>query len=169
MSNIKEKAWLIISSVLVLSIITGIIVFFIRSTPNQAREITVVDIKTNQSGWNVYIEGAVKSPGGYTLNEDDTVINLIAASGLSPEANTNAIKIYVPRNDEINRPQKVSLNRADAWLIAALPGLGTEKAKSIVDYRAKNGPFNKIEELLNIKGIGKTIVENIRDLVTLTE
>jgi competence protein ComEA len=169
MSSLREKAWIIITFALALFVITGVIVLIIRLSINQPREITLTDSKPVQYGWKIYVDGAVKSPGCYALKEDDTFISIINISGLTSEADTNSIKLYIPKNIETNQPQKVSLNRADAWLIAALPGIGIDKAKAIVDYRHENGPYSRIEDLLKIKGIGKTTIDNIRQLVTLTE
>ena len=49
----------------------------------------------------------------------------------------------------------VNINTASASDFEALPGIGAKTAKSIVDYRQKNGPFKKVEELMNIRGIGE--------------
>jgi competence protein ComEA len=40
-----------------------------------------------------------------------------------------------------NSPQQVDINRADSWLLAALPGIGEAKAQAIINYRALHGPF----------------------------
>ncbi len=66
-------------------------------------------------------------------------------------------------------PQKVDVNRAEAWLLAALPGIGEGRAKAIVDYRQKHGPYRDINELLKVPGIGDTIFEGIRQLITVNE
>ena len=63
---------------------------------------------------------------------------------------------------------KVNINTADApTLQKALLGIGTAKARAIVAYREEFGAFTSIEELLEVKGIGKSILEqNRRRLVT---
>ncbi|MDD1019784.1 helix-hairpin-helix domain-containing protein [Pseudomonas sp. TNT2022 ID1048] len=59
---------------------------------------------------------------------------------------------------------KINLNTADmAVLQRELFGIGEAKAKAIVAYREENGPFASVDELLEVKGIGKTILERNRD------
>ncbi|BAQ76072.1 MULTISPECIES: ComEA family DNA-binding protein [Pseudomonas] len=59
---------------------------------------------------------------------------------------------------------KVNINTADqALLQRELFGIGEAKAKAIVAYREENGPFASVDELLEVKGIGKTILERNRD------
>ena len=49
----------------------------------------------------------------------------------------------------------VNINTASASELDALPGIGPKVAARIVEYRQKNGPFKKIEELMNVQGIGE--------------
>ncbi|WP_053146575.1 ComEA family DNA-binding protein [Pseudomonas sp. P97.38] len=59
---------------------------------------------------------------------------------------------------------KVNLNEADAATFQRdLSGIGEAKAKAIVAYRESNGPFSSVEELLEVKGIGKAILDRNRD------
>jgi competence protein ComEA len=53
------------------------------------------------------------------------------------------------------RPVVVNLNAATATELEVLPGVGAKTALRIVEYRQKNGPFKKIEELMNVQGIGE--------------
>ena len=49
----------------------------------------------------------------------------------------------------------VNLNTASANDLEGLPGIGAKTAARIVEYRQKNGPFKKIEELMNVRGVGE--------------
>ena len=49
----------------------------------------------------------------------------------------------------------VNLNTASAAELEGLPGIGAKTAALIVEFRQKNGPFKKIEELMNVRGIGE--------------
>ena len=62
----------------------------------------------------------------------------------------------------------VNINSADAQtLAAALNGVGQSRAMEIVRYREAYGPFASVEELTEVKGIGKSTLENNRALITL--
>ena len=49
----------------------------------------------------------------------------------------------------------VNLNTASAAELENLPGIGAKTAARIVEYRQKNGPFKKVEELMNVRGVGE--------------
>lgn len=62
----------------------------------------------------------------------------------------------------------VDINRADtATMIANWKGIGEKKAKAIVAYRKKNGPFSDISDLANVKGIGEGIIKNNRKFMSV--
>ena len=61
----------------------------------------------------------------------------------------------------------VNLNTASPVQIAALPGVGEKAAQRIVDYREKNGGFKKVEELMNVKGIGEKSFLKLKPLITI--
>ena len=64
-------------------------------------------------------------------------------------------------------PQKIDINRAEAWLLEALPGIGPSKAQAIIAYREQNGDFSDIVEITEVSGIGMSIYEDIRELITV--
>ena len=61
----------------------------------------------------------------------------------------------------------VNLNTASVAQLDALPGVGSSTAQRIVEYRQKNGPFKKIEELMNVKGIGEKSFLKLKPLITV--
>lgn len=62
---------------------------------------------------------------------------------------------------------KVNLNEADIEALQTLDGIGEVKAKAIIDYRDKNGPFKQIEDIKNVSGIGDSVYEKIKDDITV--
>jgi len=63
---------------------------------------------------------------------------------------------------------KVNINTASAEQLAeVLNGIGQSKAEAIVEYRNKNGAFEHIDELVNVKGIGLRTVDRNRDRIEL--
>lgn len=88
-------------------------------------------------------------------------IGAIAAPSVSqPAQEPSSVTSSAATSDE----RKVDLNAADAiTLQRELSGVGEAKAKAIVAYREANGPFASVDELLEVKGIGKAILDRNRD------
>ena len=63
--------------------------------------------------------------------------------------------------------QAVNINTADMETLMSLNGIGESFAERIIEYREQNGGFKTIQELTNIRGIGQTLVEKNRDLLTI--
>jgi len=63
--------------------------------------------------------------------------------------------------------QPLNINTATIEQLEKLPGIGPNTAKSIVQFRERSGPFQRIEDLLAIKGISKARLEKLRPYVTV--
>jgi competence protein ComEA len=143
----------------------------------------------------VYVSGAVAHPDVYELPYDSIVKHAIeAAGGSTGEADLDRInlarrvhdeeQIYVPRKGEESLPVsppsgpalpspssqgggKVNINTATAEELSTLPGIGPTKAQSIIDYRTTNGPFQSIEDINKVRGIGEATFEKLKDKITV--
>jgi competence protein ComEA len=62
----------------------------------------------------------------------------------------------------------VNLNTATASELEQLPGIGAKTAARIIDYRTKKGPFRKIEELMNVQGVGEKSFLKLRAQLTVS-
>lgn len=62
----------------------------------------------------------------------------------------------------------VNLNTATAEQLASIPGVGAKMAERIVDYRQKNGGFKKVEDLMNVSGVGEKSFLKMKPLITVT-
>ena len=58
------------------------------------------------------------------------------------------------------------INTATDSELDSLPGIGLSKAKDIINYRNNNGNFKTIEDIKNVSGIGDSLFEKIKDLIT---
>lgn len=63
--------------------------------------------------------------------------------------------------------EPIDINSADAAQLEQINGIGPAKAQAIVDYRTKHGPFQKVDDLENVAGIGPKMMEKIRAEVTV--
>ena len=86
-------------------------------------------------------------------------------------ASNNGIKndacISTILEDNSTSNTKVSLNTATLEELMTLPGIGEAKAKEIINYREEKGEFTDIDQLKEVKGIGDTLFESIKDNITL--
>ncbi len=142
----------------------------------------------------VHIAGEVKQPGLYTLPANSRLNDGIkAAGGLTDLADSNRVnlaaylsdgaRIYIPAvgedvpddvalsmgltNTSTDSSFPININSATEDELVSLPGIGSTKAKAIIEYRAEHGTFKDIRELLDVYGIGQAIFDQIKDLVTI--
>ena len=132
-------------------------------------EIVVASREDAPGQGSIYLSGAVANPGVYPWRNGDSIADLVSAAGLLETADVTAIKVYVPRMGELSRPQRVNLNTADEWLIAALPGVGDTRARAIIEYRRGKGLFRSPGELTQVTGFGPAAYDKIKDLITVGE
>ena len=131
----------------------------------------------------VHVVGQVLQPGLVHLPAGARIADAIdAAGGAGPEADLAAVnlarvvtdgeQVVVPRPGE--QPQSaggpggdptVDLNAAAIADLDTLPGIGPVLAQRIVDWRTEHGAFTAVDELAEVRGIGSSLLEGMRDLV----
>ncbi|TML08626.1 MAG: competence protein ComEA [Actinobacteria bacterium] len=137
----------------------------------------------------VHVAGAVVSPGVYRLSDGARTIDAISAAGggrgdadlarvnLAARL-SDGLRVYVPAVGETATPVvggatdpaeqgPINLNEATADQLDDLPGIGPATATAIVAYRRDHGPFSSIEQLLDVRGIGPSKLEQIRSMVVV--
>jgi len=141
----------------------------------------------------VHVAGAVGRPGVYAAPAAARVADLVeAAGGPAPDADLDRVnlaapvgdgeRVYVPRRGEAAPPPPagggaalgggpppppLDLNTADAGQLDALPGVGPATAAAIIEYRAQQGRFRSVEELVEVRGIGEAKLARLRPRVTV--
>nr|WP_245823447.1 helix-hairpin-helix domain-containing protein [Metabacillus halosaccharovorans] len=137
------------------------------------------------------VKGAVLKPGVYEVPVDSRVYEAIQeAGGLNEKADELAVNlasplqdgmvVYIPIKGETKEnpfisqnvaedpsQKKVNINLATSEELQTLTGIGPSKAESIISYREEHGPFTKIEDLLEVTGIGDKSFEKLREEITV--
>ncbi len=164
-----DRFYLFITVFLVIAVAVGGAMLAVKHGKNRPAEIDLSQTQPPELSGEVYIGGAVASPGIYPVKEGDTLQDILRDAGIEPNADRSHIEIYIPQEGEKESPQKIDINRAQRWLLEALPEIGETRAQDIVDYRNKNGPFKRIEDLLKVEGIGEGTFDKIKDYRTVSD
>ena len=164
-----DRLYLFVTVFLVIAAIAGGVMLAVQHSRSQPVEIVLSQTEPPELSGEVYIGGAVANPGIYPWQEGNTIQALLLNASVESDADLSHIEIYVPRESEEQSPQKIDINRAEPWLLEALPGIGEVKAQAIVGYRNEHGPFKIIEDLLKVSGIGPATFEKIKDYITVSD
>ena len=135
----------------------------------------------------VHVAGAVAKPGVQRLPSGSRVVDAVdAAGGAVPDADVGRVnlaallddgqQVYVPTvgeaapavggsGDPAAPSGPVHLNSASVDQLDELPGVGPAIAQAIVDHRETHGDFTSVEDLLDVRGIGQSKLEDLRPLV----
>ena len=163
-----NRYWTLIIILLVVIIAIGSLIVW--SGYSGSQPIVISTPSGQELSGRIYIGGAINNPGFYPVKAGDSLTDIIqVAGGTASNADLSSLKIYIPQLGEEIQPQKIDLNRAEAWLLEALPGIGEVRAQAIIDYRCQNGPFHNISELTKVEGIGITTYEQIKHLITVAD
>jgi competence protein ComEA len=188
-----KKGLLYIAFGVVCGLLVGGVVF-LASRPPRGSMILLSPPPTPRT-WVVQVSGEVIYPGVYELPAGSRVRDAVqAAGGLTGEADSSSINLAAPLEDgqsivvkagaALNSPpaqrgdplsitiepasaQLININTADLEELDKLPDIGSVIAQRIVDYRNVNGPFMRIEEIMNVPGIGQGIFDKIKDMITV--
>ena len=167
--NRADRFYLFVTVFLAIAAIAGGITLAVQHSRNQPVEIVLSQTEPPQQSGELYISGAVANPGMYPLKEGDTLQALLSDAAVEPDADLSHMELYISREGEDQSPQKIDINRAEPWLLEALPGIGEILAQRILDYRSESGPFRRVEDLLQVSGIGEATFENIKNFITVSD
>lgn len=148
-----------------------------------APPIRIIEAPTT-SDLAVQVDGAVARPGIYRLVSGARVAEaLAAAGGANADADLDALNrarrvrdgehITVPRaaapgSIPASGPlAALDLNSATAEALESLPGVGPVVARRIVEYRSSHGGFRRVDDLLQVKGVGPRLLERLRARVVI--
>ncbi len=150
---------------------------------NSKNEDDIVSVVENQI--RVIIDGQIVHPGSYSMNSEDTILDLVEkAGGFLESADQEAImldttlanrtQIYIPAKSNYKTEceveasvEKININVASSSMLATLDGISLNLGEKIVSYREENGPFLALEDIKNVSGIGDATYQKVRDYIRL--
>ena len=92
-----------------------------------------------------------------------SVLLLIVNPAMAQDNKDEAVKA----KETLASMQQVNINEADADTLATLKGIGKKRALKIIEYREQNGPFQKPEDIMKVKGIGRKIFEQNKEFIAI--
>jgi competence protein ComEA len=138
-------------------------------------------VSESRQAISIHVSGAVIAPGVVDLPTGSRAAAAIAAAGgATPDADLGRMNLAAPLRDGEHiivpsiadigdAPENVEfgvdVNQATASELESLPGVGPVLAARIVSFRADNGPFRAVEDLLDVAGIGEAKLNAMRDLI----
>lgn len=154
-------------------------------TESPAEKICVDVCGAVQNEGVVYLDAgarvyeAIEAAGGFTQEADKRAVNqaMVLADGVQLRIPTkeetqqgggivSGIVSETPAAAGGSGSDLVNINTADEKTLETLPGIGAAKAAAILEYREKNGSFQKTEDIKNVPGIKDAGYEKIRDRIT---
>ena len=176
----------------ILAAAAGVVAILLRDPSPGAVEV-ILPTSTPPSDVMVYVTGAVQQPGVHQVEEGARLADAVeAAGGADPDADLVAVNLavrvadedhwHIPRVGEAAPPpatqtttgttarsagggSRLNINAASAEELERLPQIGEVRAQAIVAHRDANGPFDTVENLVEVHGIGPGTLNAIRDLV----
>ncbi len=122
----------------------------------------------------VEVRGNVSNPGTFELQPYSTISDLMKYLKLTPTSNLMALNQNIVLKDGdiliIEGKEslaKISINTCDLETLATLPGIGPALAKRIIDYRNAHGLFQRIEDIMKIKGIKTKLFDKLKDYIRI--
>jgi len=173
-----------VTGVAVLVVIGGVVWFGLGNDVDAPSSPQVVaSDRPSTTTIRVHVSGAVASPGVVELGSEAIVADAVAAAGgalhdadlaainLAADLRTGE-RIVVPDKGAslggtgAQDEQGIDLNAATASQLESLPGVGPVLAERIVAHRTERGPFQTVEDLLDVSGIGEAKLAQMRDAIT---
>lgn len=114
-----------------------------------------------------YFLGTAQRSGGVTITASPPAATQPRASVAIAVGETEASSEARP--SETTAPGRINVNTATVEELITLPGIGETIAQNIVDFRQANGPFDSIDALDQVPGIGEKRLAQLRDYITVED
>jgi competence protein ComEA len=181
-----NKWWL--AGFIIVGVLLGVGVLMLVTQPPRGEPVILLPAPT-EAPIMVYVSGEVNQPGLYTLPPNSRIDDAIeAAGGFTTLANSSSLNLakFIEDGEQIDVPgliipdaivrepgleqpasNLVDINLATLEQLDTLPEIGPITAQNIIDYRKANGPFGRIEDILDVPGIGPKTFDQLKNLITV--
>jgi competence protein ComEA len=176
----SKQSWLLLSLVSILFVVSLVLTLYQRSSPDG-------NLRGNSLNIAIEVTGDIPNQGIYSFPREVTVEQVLLGTGGIGRGNignpqvlndilNDGSKIVVRRDKEHiltiklarMEPEKcivfsipLNLNEVGEEHLTLIPGIGPRLAQRIIQYRSKKGGFRKIEELIQVRGIGEQKLRNL--------
>ena len=140
--NLNKKIYFITAGAA--AVILSVIIIF-RDIPDKTPQIIHNEVTTVYETFTVTARHT-ESPPDISFTCTSCLIQPPVSATISPE-----------------QSDKININTADVNELILLKGIGEKKAQRIIDYRQTNNGFKKIEDIMEVKGIGQKTYDSIKD------
>jgi competence protein ComEA len=124
------------------------------------------------------VDDAIKAAGGFRSDADEVRVNLakrvadgelivVPRLGETPPAPVATTPGARATATATSAPTIVNINTATVDELDKLPGIGPTTARNIIEYRQANGPFQKPEDIMKVRGIGQSLYDGIKNLISV--
>lgn len=155
-----------------------------RSTPEPAPLFVDTVAEAGVDHITVHVSGEVVAPGLVVVPAESRLADAVAAAGgTTRDADLERVNLAAPLQDGqqvvipgVDQPGaavnpssdgQIHINTATPSELEQLPGVGPVLAERIAAFRDENGPFDAVEDLLDVSGIGESKLEMLRDAVAI--
>ena len=191
----RNLAFIVLVAATVAAVLAAVVLLARQNDNAPVRIIAPASQQEAPAQVRVYVNGAVVSPGVYTLDSESRITDALdAAGGITDEGILDGLNLALRVKDEaeyhvlkfgetppaasnstgatggsgVQPGGLIDLNLASVQLLDTLPGIGPALAQAIVSYRENVRPFQSIAEVQEVPKIGPVTYENIRGLVTVS-
>jgi competence protein ComEA len=183
-----DKHWYWLAAFIVVGILLGVGVLILVTRPPRGNPITLLPAPT-PAPITVYVSGKVNREGLYSLPVGSRLNDAMqAAGGFAEDANSSRLNLaeILVDGEQIDVPEVISpaatgnisklvdplsflvdITTAGLEQLDTLPNIGPITAQDILNYRNTHGQFGKIEDIMDVPGIGQAKFDAMKDLITV--
>jgi competence protein ComEA len=146
---------------LLVTFLIGLVITYIKESNNDTSYLEM-DYTAEDSLFNLAV-GTVEMDDSSSVADSQKTV--ASKNGLWDFGSGNKREKVKRKVDSL--PKEFDINHATVEQLMTLPGIGKNTAQNIFNYRLKNGDYKKANDLMKVKGIGKTKLDKLRKIIII--